>query len=527
MAATAAAGVHAEPDGDRQGHGGVGLVGAAGQRRGATRSGCRPARRPHRPAHARQRRAGEGRSRRRPRRLLRRTGSAPRSEGSRRRRASRAGPAPTQHTSAAAPAPHTTSGSSALATTVVRRRARRSVRRQVAARWRTSLLRSSWSRLRLSSATARGAVASTTRPSQASSTSRARRRRGRAAGQGGRQPGREVGAEDVGGDRPGGGQGGPQQAGRRGLAVGSRHQGDASAGGQAAQGVGVDGQDGPAADHRAAAPPRRRDRPAAAPPIPAARRVRSGNGAGTGGKVLVGDTAATRLAWHPVKKRSQPTSQPTGTDIPALMLRLTIGPMLMVHGYNKVFGKGGLEGTTRWFDSLGLHPAHVHARLAAATEIGAGAMIAVGGGQPAAGGRGHRADDHGGPHRSQGQGLLHVQERVGVRGRGGSRLGGHGGARARDVLGRPPDRQAALGLASGRCWRPFSGVTNAALLLATSYHPAPPPEADRPSPTKRSSSPARRLGVRRPESARRILRRPAVTASRRTSTEASTAPAEE
>ena len=47
-------------------------------------------------------------------------------------------------------------------------------------------------------------------------------------------------------------------------------------------------------------------------------------------------------------------SDRTTTDSAALLLRLTIGPMLFTHGYNKVFGKGGLEGTTGWFDSLGL-----------------------------------------------------------------------------------------------------------------------------------------------------------------------------
>lgn len=65
-------------------------------------------------------------------------------------------------------------------------------------------------------------------------------------------------------------------------------------------------------------------------------------------------------------------------DVPALLLRLAIGPMLITHGYNKVFGSGGLEGTTKWFDGLGLRPAWVHARLAATTEITAGALITVG-----------------------------------------------------------------------------------------------------------------------------------------------------
>jgi putative oxidoreductase len=69
-------------------------------------------------------------------------------------------------------------------------------------------------------------------------------------------------------------------------------------------------------------------------------------------------------------------------DFAALVLRAAIGPMLIAHGTNKVFGAGGLEGTTGWFDSLGLQPAHVHARMAAATEIGAGALITLGAGNP-------------------------------------------------------------------------------------------------------------------------------------------------
>lgn len=70
------------------------------------------------------------------------------------------------------------------------------------------------------------------------------------------------------------------------------------------------------------------------------------------------------------------------TDIASLVLRLTVGPMLVTHGYNKVFGKGGLDGTTGWFDSLGLKPAHVHARMAAATELGAGTLLTLGAASP-------------------------------------------------------------------------------------------------------------------------------------------------
>jgi putative oxidoreductase len=75
-------------------------------------------------------------------------------------------------------------------------------------------------------------------------------------------------------------------------------------------------------------------------------------------------------------------SNRAGNDGPVLLLRLAIGPMLIAHGYNKVFGKGGLTGTTAWFDSLGLKPANVHARMAAATEIGSGALITLGAASP-------------------------------------------------------------------------------------------------------------------------------------------------
>ncbi len=60
------------------------------------------------------------------------------------------------------------------------------------------------------------------------------------------------------------------------------------------------------------------------------------------------------------------------------MLRLTIGPMMLIHGLNKVRGPGGLAGTEGYFESLGLQPAAVHARVAAATEIGTGALLTVG-----------------------------------------------------------------------------------------------------------------------------------------------------
>ncbi|HEY0538172.1 MAG TPA: DoxX family protein [Actinoallomurus sp.] len=78
----------------------------------------------------------------------------------------------------------------------------------------------------------------------------------------------------------------------------------------------------------------------------------------------------------------EPAGTAPGRDAAALLLRMTLGPMLFAHGYNKVAGTGGLSGTTAWFESLGLRPAPVHARVAAGTELAAGAGLTLGLGGP-------------------------------------------------------------------------------------------------------------------------------------------------
>lgn len=65
-------------------------------------------------------------------------------------------------------------------------------------------------------------------------------------------------------------------------------------------------------------------------------------------------------------------------DFGLLVLRLTIGLFLAYHGYNKVFGGGGLKGTASWFGSIGMKAPALQARLAAGTEILAGLALAVG-----------------------------------------------------------------------------------------------------------------------------------------------------
>ena len=73
------------------------------------------------------------------------------------------------------------------------------------------------------------------------------------------------------------------------------------------------------------------------------------------------------------------------TDVALLVVRVFFGLSLAYHGYNKVFGPGGLEGTARWFGSIGMKWPIWQARIAAATEIGSGLLLAVGLATPLAG----------------------------------------------------------------------------------------------------------------------------------------------
>ena len=68
----------------------------------------------------------------------------------------------------------------------------------------------------------------------------------------------------------------------------------------------------------------------------------------------------------------------TDVDLGMFIIRLALGLMLIAHGYNKLFGAGGLAGTTRWFEGLGLKPAWLHARIAPVNEIGAGILLSLG-----------------------------------------------------------------------------------------------------------------------------------------------------
>ena len=61
-----------------------------------------------------------------------------------------------------------------------------------------------------------------------------------------------------------------------------------------------------------------------------------------------------------------------------VILRVVLGLTMAAHGYKKFFGPGGLTGTAGWFDSIGMRPGMLNARMAASVELGAGIFLALG-----------------------------------------------------------------------------------------------------------------------------------------------------
>jgi putative oxidoreductase len=68
-------------------------------------------------------------------------------------------------------------------------------------------------------------------------------------------------------------------------------------------------------------------------------------------------------------------------DAGLLLARLTLGTLMAAHGTQKLFGwfgGYGLTGTAGFFEALGFRPGRLFAAAAAATEVIAGAMLALG-----------------------------------------------------------------------------------------------------------------------------------------------------
>lgn len=68
----------------------------------------------------------------------------------------------------------------------------------------------------------------------------------------------------------------------------------------------------------------------------------------------------------------------SGADLASSLLRLSVGFTLFAHGWNHAFGGGRLQGTARWFASLGFRAPRLQAALATVTELVAGLMLVVG-----------------------------------------------------------------------------------------------------------------------------------------------------
>ncbi|MBO2447625.1 DoxX family protein [Actinomadura barringtoniae] len=66
-------------------------------------------------------------------------------------------------------------------------------------------------------------------------------------------------------------------------------------------------------------------------------------------------------------------------DVAALLLvRVVVGLTMIAHGLNHWRGGGRIEGTARWFSGLGLRNGVLQAWMSVVTEIGAGALLALG-----------------------------------------------------------------------------------------------------------------------------------------------------
>jgi putative oxidoreductase len=65
-------------------------------------------------------------------------------------------------------------------------------------------------------------------------------------------------------------------------------------------------------------------------------------------------------------------------DLTALLLRVIVAITMLAHGWNHAFGGGRIAGTARWFTSIGMRPALLHAYAATVTELGAGVLLLAG-----------------------------------------------------------------------------------------------------------------------------------------------------
>ena len=69
---------------------------------------------------------------------------------------------------------------------------------------------------------------------------------------------------------------------------------------------------------------------------------------------------------------------PSSANTALLIARVVLGAVFLAHGINHIYGGGKIEGTGRWFHSLGMRPGILHAWMASLVEIGAGGLLLLG-----------------------------------------------------------------------------------------------------------------------------------------------------
>ena len=60
----------------------------------------------------------------------------------------------------------------------------------------------------------------------------------------------------------------------------------------------------------------------------------------------------------------------SSVNMALLIARVVVGAVFLAHGINHIYGGGKIEGTGRWFDSLGMRPGILHAWMASLVEVG-------------------------------------------------------------------------------------------------------------------------------------------------------------
>lgn len=68
----------------------------------------------------------------------------------------------------------------------------------------------------------------------------------------------------------------------------------------------------------------------------------------------------------------------SAVDLALLLFRLTLAVIFIAHGVRHMWPKGRINGTAGWFEGLGMRPPLLHAWLASFTEVGSGALLALG-----------------------------------------------------------------------------------------------------------------------------------------------------